>query len=117
VYVVDGTGQLISHSDISLVLRKTDLLTLPQVRRALSRDNSEGSLGSDARDIDGAAVFSIASPIEHLGWTVFAEQPQRDALRPVYASITRSIASSRSELLLRLLPVCCSHAGWCNPSA
>src|SRR5436305_2282721 len=34
-YVVDGRGKLIAHPDISLVLRDTDLATLPQVAGAL----------------------------------------------------------------------------------
>jgi hypothetical protein len=38
-YVVDRRGQLVSHSDISLVLRKPDVSTLPQVRGALARDD------------------------------------------------------------------------------
>src|SRR5207302_1629198 len=33
-YVVDSRGQLIAHPDISLVLQKTDLAALPQVRQA-----------------------------------------------------------------------------------
>ena len=42
-----------------------------------------------------------AVPIEHLGWTVFAEQSRDEALRPVYASIARSVAAgaARASLL------------------
>lgn len=35
-YVVDARGRLVSHPDISLVLRMSDLSTLPQVRAALT---------------------------------------------------------------------------------
>src|SRR5215204_4438112 len=35
-YVVDGSGRLIAHPDISLVLRDTDLSRLPQVAAALA---------------------------------------------------------------------------------
>src|SRR5579885_2131583 len=35
-YLVDGAGKLIAHPDISLVLRDTDLSSLPQVAAALS---------------------------------------------------------------------------------
>ena len=90
-YVVDRRGQLVSHSDISLVLRKPDVSTLPQVRSALARDDPVASLGDDARSIDGMPVFAVAVPIEHLGWTVFVEQSRDEALRPVYASIARSV--------------------------
>ena len=66
-------------------------LALPQVRSALARRNPEASLGGEARNLDGLAVFAAAVPIEHLGWTVFAEQSREVALRPVYASIARSV--------------------------
>ncbi len=39
-YVVDRRGHLISHPDISLVLQKTDLSRLPQVRAALAQMRS-----------------------------------------------------------------------------
>ena len=35
-YVVDGSGRLIAHPDISLVLRNTDMSRLAQVRSALA---------------------------------------------------------------------------------
>ena len=91
-YVVDRGGQLISHPDIGLVLRKTDLSTLPHVRRTLNRIPQEITVIGEARDVKGVKVVSTAAPIEHLGWTVFAEQPLDQAFRPVYASIARSVA-------------------------
>ena len=36
-------------------------------------------------------MISTAAPIANLGWTVFAEQSVETALRPVYASIARSV--------------------------
>jgi len=90
--VVYHAGQLISHPDIALVLGKTDLSKLPHVRRALPEDRKEVSTIDEARDISGMAVVASAVPIEHLGWTVFAEQPLDEAMRPVYASIKRSVA-------------------------
>jgi signal transduction histidine kinase len=90
VYVVDRQGQLVSHRDINLVLRRPDLMTLPQVRQAMTGDGRAESWRGEARDIDGSAVFTTAVPIEQLGWTVFAEQSRDAALRPVYASLVRS---------------------------
>jgi signal transduction histidine kinase/methylmalonyl-CoA mutase cobalamin-binding subunit len=91
-YVVDGRGQLISHPDIGLVLAKTDLSRLPHVRRTLDGTAQDLGIIGEARDINGQPVVSTAAPIGHLGWTVFAEQPLKEAFRPVYASIARSIA-------------------------
>ena len=89
-YVVDRGGQLISHPDIGLVLRRTDLSALPHVRRALDGSSQPISTLDRARDIKGQAVVSTAAPITSLGWMVFAEQPVDQALRSVYASIARS---------------------------
>jgi len=91
-YVVDRGGQLISHPDIGLVLRRTDVSALPHVRRALDGASRPISTLDRARDINGQAVVSIAAPVTGLGWTVFAEQPIDQALQSVYASMTRSAA-------------------------
>ena len=90
-YVVDGTGQLISHPDIGLVLAKTDMSRLPHVQRALARGLSGAAVVGDARDVKGKRVVATAERIEGLGWTVFAEQSLDEALLPAYASIARSI--------------------------
>lgn len=90
-YVVDRAGELISHPDIGLVLRKTDLSTLPQVRRALDRTSQGAVVIGEARDLAGVSVVSTAVPINSLGWVVFAEQPLDEAFRPVYASLARSV--------------------------
>ncbi|MFO1303134.1 MAG: ATP-binding protein [Burkholderiales bacterium] len=91
-YVVDAKGRLISHPDITLVLANTDLSALPQVRDAMRAANRDVAPTRPAHDVDAVRVVSTASPIEHLGWTVFAEQPLEQALGPVYASIYRSMA-------------------------
>ncbi len=90
-YVVDGAGQLISHPDIGLVLARSDLSSLSHVRRALDRASTHNRTIGDARNVAGVPVVSTAVPIDHLGWTVFAEQPLEEAFRPVYASIARSV--------------------------
>src|SRR5947207_2035376 len=92
IYVVDNVGRLISHADPGLVLRRTDLSALPQVRAALGRGGDREDLDGDARSMNGLAVIATAMPIERLGWTVFAEQARAEAFQPVYATIARSSA-------------------------
>ncbi|MGV8840645.1 MAG: sensor histidine kinase [Bauldia sp.] len=84
-YVVDGRGRLIAHPDISLVLRNTDLATLPQVRDALA-----GAVAVTAHDQSGARVISAHAAIPRLGWFVFVELPIGEALGPIYLSIART---------------------------
>lgn len=91
-YVVDRAGRLISHADVGRVLAKTDVSGLPQVRRAVLAAGAADALGAESRGVDGAAVIATAVPIERLGWTVIAEQPRAEALRPVYTTIARSSA-------------------------
>lgn len=88
-YVVDARGRLISHPDISLVLQKTDLSGLPQVRAALST-SSESDASIDAHDRQGRPVLAASAAIPTLGWTVFVEQPLAEALAPVYALMRRT---------------------------
>ena len=86
-YVIDATGTLIAHPDISLVLKKSDLKSLPQVA-ALERSGGEAlSLG---RNLKGEEVFSAHAPIPTLQWTVFVESPRAEAFAPLYASILRA---------------------------
>ena len=86
-YVIDASGTLIAHPDISLVLKKSNFASLPQVA-ALSDPAAEPSpLG---RELDGDEVFTAHAPIPTLQWTVFVESPRAEAMAPLYASILRA---------------------------
>ncbi|MDB5921637.1 MAG: ATPase [Betaproteobacteria bacterium] len=92
-YVIDGQGRLISHPDISLVLKQTDLSALPQVRALMSKPES----GADtvlisATAADGKARPSLSAwmPVPAPGWFVYVEQPLTEAFAPLYASIART---------------------------
>jgi signal transduction histidine kinase len=91
-YVVDARGQLIAHPDISLVLKKTDLSGLDQVRAAgvgapAARPRETAAI---ARDLDGRRVLAASAPVPALGWSVLAEQPLTEAFEPVRASLVRA---------------------------
>src|SRR6185436_6986381 len=93
-YVVDERGRLIAHPDISLVLQKTDLSTLPQVREAaaaLSRDTGTLSEAIVGRDVRGTEVLSAHATITPLNWSVFVELPITEAFASLYASIWRTV--------------------------
>jgi signal transduction histidine kinase len=106
-YVVNDDGTLIAHPDISLVLKKTDLLALPQVKGALVKAaDAVGSLAVDAAnavDLAGRPVLAAAARIEPLGWTVFVESPRSEALGPVLQSAWRSVAVLVAGLMLSVL--------------
>lgn len=88
-YVVDGSGQLIAHPDISHVLRKQDLSALPQVRAA-KLDADGASRVTIARSSEGVEVLTAYVTIDRLGWTVLVEQPLAEAFAPLYASLQRT---------------------------
>ncbi len=88
-YVVDNRGLLIAHPDIGLVLRKTDLSGLPQVRTALDPGISgRGELIGTG--LGGTRVLTAHAPIAPVGWTVFVDLPLAEALEPIYASLRRT---------------------------
>ena len=90
-YVVDAQGRLISHPDISLVLRNTDMTRLTQVQAAQRLE--KGAVAEDietATDIQGRKVLTAFAPVAPLGWTVFVELPVDEAYQPLIASIQRT---------------------------
>ena len=102
-YVVDSHGHLIAHPDISLVLKKTDLSKLTQVRAAVGAAASGMRMPSIARDLDGRQVLSASAPIAPLGWAVLIEQPLLEAFEPIRYSILRTVALVVFGVLLSVL--------------
>ena len=102
-YVVDSHGHLIAHPDISLVLKKTDLLKLAQVKAALGAVTQGVGMPSIARDLDGRQVLSASAPIAPLGWAVLIEQPLFEAFEPIRYSILRTVALVLFGVLLSVL--------------
>jgi signal transduction histidine kinase len=104
-YVVDGRGQLVAHPDISLVLQKTDLSRLEQVRAALAGPARPGAPDAEitAKDSAGRQVLTASAPVAPLGWWVFVEQPLNEALAPLYASAYRTIGLLLVGVVLSVL--------------
>jgi signal transduction histidine kinase len=91
-YVVDARGALIAHPDISLVLQKSDLSSLAQVRAALAAPAAPGR-GEDvtiATDREGRQVLTARAGVAPLGWSVLVEQPLAEAFEPIRTSVQRT---------------------------
>lgn len=92
-YIVDRQGRLVSHPDISLVLKQTDLSALPQVRARLSKiDSSQDHVLIADSAADGITRKSLAAwmPVPAPGWFVYVEQPVAEAFAPLYAAVART---------------------------
>jgi two-component system, NtrC family, sensor kinase len=100
-YAVDSRGQLITHPDINLVLRHTNLASLPQVRAALrSHAQAPADAVTIGRDQDGTKVLSAFHTIDLVGWRVFVEEPLSEAFAPLTSAIWRTALLLLAFLLL-----------------
>jgi len=98
-YVLDSSGRLIAHPDISLVLRNTDMSGLPQVRAArVPQGDADEPFA--AVDRQGKRVLSAYAAVTPLNWLVFVELPINEAYAPLYNSITRSAGLLLAALAL-----------------
>jgi len=97
-YVVDATGTLIAHPDISLVLKKSDLSGLPQVAALATPERAS----PNGRDLRGAEVFSAHVSIPTLRWTVFVDSPREEAFAPLYATLLRTALVLVAALLISI---------------
>ena len=92
-YVVDKRGRLIAHPDISLVLQKTDLAAVPQVRGVIAGTAAGADQPVEAligRDLHGREVLSAHAAIPALGWLVYVDVPIEEAFAPLYSAVVRT---------------------------
>ena len=89
-FVVDASGRLIAHPNMSLVLRVPDLSHLPQVLAARDAAVGEPFAATARSSLAGGPVMSAHSVISPLGWHVFVEVPIAEAYAPITASLWRS---------------------------
>ncbi|MBI3965964.1 MAG: response regulator, partial [Chloroflexi bacterium] len=102
-YIVDPSGQLIGHPDLRLVLRKTDVSTLPQVQAALAHPETGRAGVKVATSLTGTSVLTSSAAVRPPGWLVFVEQPAEEALAPVYATVWRTTVLAFLGVALSIL--------------
>jgi adenylate cyclase len=87
--VVDDSGRLIAHPDISMVLRSGagsgDFSRLKSVVGA-----ANGSAVATTGD-DGKPVVALSVQAANVGWTVIAQQPVLEAFESIRAALWRSL--------------------------
>ena len=102
-YAVDSRGELVTHPDIDLVLRRTSFASLPQVRAALrASGGNPAEAVTIGHDQDGTKVLSAFQTIDSFGLHVFVEEPLSEAFAPLKAAILRTTLLLVAFLLLAI---------------
>jgi signal transduction histidine kinase/HAMP domain-containing protein len=92
-YAVTRTGELIAHPDISLVLQRSNVALLDQVKAAFQSSPGQAKPNAIiANNLQGKKVLSSSAVIPSLDWAVILERPVEEAYEPLYASMTRTSA-------------------------
>jgi hypothetical protein len=93
-YIVDGTGRLIAHPDIPLVLRGSDLSALPQVAAAMAAPPSEEAIEGKTFGTNGAraTVSSVHAAVPSLGWRVFVDLPAAETQASLWSAVIRGVS-------------------------
>ncbi len=109
-YIVDSARQLVAHPNLSLVLRREDISQkLPANALQLAKEAGRGTKGNmhsslfEAEGLEGGKVLSSAVYIEPIGWWVVVEQPYTEALKPVFATLLRTVGFLVLGLLLAFI--------------
>jgi len=88
-YVVSRKGDLVAHTDISLVHEKQNLKDLGQVQAALA---GAPVVFVPQLNLVGEKVFPTFALIPELGWVVLIERPTAEVYALLYPSIFRTVA-------------------------
>ena len=89
-FVIDDSGRLIAHPDISLVLRGDAGSTVFNRLKSII-DAANGSAVVTAGDA-GNAVVAASVRAANVGWTVIAQQPVSEAFASIRATLWRALA-------------------------
>lgn len=91
-YIVDANDLLIAHPHATEVLRKLTLGDFAPVKQARSANWIATTQAiSDAVNLQGEPVIATAARVEGMQWLLFVEQPRATALRPVLATLLRTV--------------------------
>src|SRR5690349_4139148 len=98
-FVLDQSGRLVAHPDISLVLRGDDdraAARLKELQKATTGGgeiaegtNAEGT-NAEGTNAEGRSVIAAMAPIAGPDWLAFVEQPVSEAFGPIRAALWRT---------------------------
>ena len=88
-FVVDDSGRLIAHPDISLVLRGDAGARFSKLVSAIEAAKGSAVVTNDA---EGNSVIATSAPAANVKWIVIAQQPVSEAFASIRAALWRSLA-------------------------
>jgi adenylate cyclase len=89
-FVLDRSGQLVAHPDISLVLRGDNDPTAARLRQLQQAAVAGGGETAEGIDAEHRSVIAAMAPIPGPDWTAFVEQPAAEALTPIRMALWRT---------------------------
>jgi len=89
-FVLDKSGRLIAHPDISLVLRGADDPAAGRLKALWQVMTDEGREATVGHNAEGISVIAAMAPIPDPGWAAFVEEPQAEAFAPIRAALWRT---------------------------
>ena len=89
-FVLDRSGRLVAHPDISLVLRGDGDPAAERLKQLEQMTLAGGGETTEGVNAENRPVIAAMAPIPGPGWTAFVEQPAAEALMPIRAALLRT---------------------------
>jgi len=89
-FVLDRSGRLVAHPDISLVLRGDDDPAAARLKRLQQTAIAGGGETAEGSNAENRWVIAAMAPIPGPDWMAFVEQPASEALTPIRAALWRT---------------------------
>jgi adenylate cyclase len=102
-FVLDRTGILVAHPNISLVLQGADEATSARLRALQGELSAAGGMAIVATNVERRTVVAAMAPIPGPGWQVVVEQSTDEAYAAIRATLWRAGALVLGGALLATL--------------
>jgi adenylate cyclase len=89
-FVLDHSGRLAAHPDISLVLRGDDDPAAARLRQLQQMAIASGGEIAEGANAESRTVIAAMAPIPGPGWMAFVEEPIAEAFMPIRAALWRT---------------------------
>jgi adenylate cyclase len=88
--VLDRSGRLVAHPDISLVLRGENDPAAARLKALQQAAVAGGGETADGTDAQGHTVIAAMAPVAGPDWMTFVEEPASEAFTPIRAELGRT---------------------------